>query len=113
MRVLSNATLFTAPGAGATHWVEHLRTADLSVGTYSIAAGGVDGQQPHTEDEIYVVTAGRAVIESAGASAEVTTGSVIFVPAGEPHRFTRISEDLAVLVVFGPAEFSRAGRRRG
>jgi quercetin dioxygenase-like cupin family protein len=109
MRVLANATRFTTPDDGATHWVEHLRTADLSVGTYSIAAGGVVDQTPHTEDEIYVVTAGHAVIESGGASAEVATGSVIFVPAGEPHRFTRISEDLAVLVVFGPAEFTRAG----
>jgi len=115
MRVLANATLFTPPGTRATHWAEHLRTADLSVGTYSIAAGGVDDQKPHTEDEIYVVTAGRAVIEAAGVSAEVGTGSVIFVPAGEPHRFTQISEDLAVLVVFGPAEFTRAdaGRRQG
>jgi quercetin dioxygenase-like cupin family protein len=109
MRILANATRFTAPGTEATHWVEHLRTADLSVGTYSVAAGGIDHQTPHTEDEIYVVTAGRAVIESGGAAAEVATGSVIFVAAGEPHRFTRITEDLAVLVVFGPAEFTRAG----
>jgi mannose-6-phosphate isomerase-like protein (cupin superfamily) len=28
---------------------------------------------------------------------------VIFVPAGEEHRFTDITEDLALLVVFGPA----------
>jgi quercetin dioxygenase-like cupin family protein len=28
---------------------------------------------------------------------------VIFVPAGEEHRFVDVSEDLALLVVFGPA----------
>ena len=40
-------------------WVEHLRVRDLSVGTYSIPAGGTDNQEPHAEDEIYLVTAGR------------------------------------------------------
>ncbi|MFI5933798.1 cupin domain-containing protein [Actinoplanes sp. NPDC051494] len=107
MRILADATRFTSPTDGATHWVEHLRTADLSVGTYCVAAGGADDQTPHTEDEIYVVTAGRAVLEAGGARAEVTAGSVIFVPAGEEHRFTRITEDLALLVIFGPAEFTR------
>jgi quercetin dioxygenase-like cupin family protein len=33
---------------------------------------------------------------------------VIFVPAGEEHRFTNVTEDLALLVIFGPAEESRA-----
>ena len=28
---------------------------------------------------------------------------MIFVPAGEEHRFTDVTEDLALLVVFGPA----------
>jgi quercetin dioxygenase-like cupin family protein len=38
----------------------------------------------------------------------VQPGSVIYVPAGEEHRFTDIAEDLAVVVFFGPAEYSRA-----
>jgi mannose-6-phosphate isomerase-like protein (cupin superfamily) len=33
---------------------------------------------------------------------------VIFVPALEEHRFTNVTEDLALLVIFGPAEESRA-----
>jgi hypothetical protein len=33
---------------------------------------------------------------------------VIFVPAGEEHRFEEVTEDLALLVVFGPAYGSRA-----
>ena len=57
MQVLSEAGAFTAPGSGSgVHWTEHLRVSDLSVGTYSIAAGADDDQEPHTEDEIYVVT---------------------------------------------------------
>ena len=39
---------------------------------------------------------------------EVSTGSVIFVPALEEHRFVDITERLSLVVVFGPAEGSRA-----
>ena len=109
MQVIGGAGEFTVPSAGeGAAWVEHLRVTDLSVGTYSIPAGGTDGQSPHTEDEIYVVTAGRATLESAGDRAEVRPGTVIYVPAGEVHRFTDIGEDLAVVVFFAPAEDSRA-----
>ncbi|HEX5187983.1 MAG TPA: cupin domain-containing protein [Streptosporangiaceae bacterium] len=105
MRIIAGAGTFTR--GEPTHWAEQLRVPDLSVGTYSIPAGGVDDQQPHTEDEIYVVTAGQAMFEAAGDRVAVGPGSVIFVPAHEDHRFTDITEDLATVVVFGPAEGSR------
>ncbi|MEV4541450.1 cupin domain-containing protein [Micromonospora echinaurantiaca] len=108
MRIIEGAGVWTPPVGAANDWVEHLRVPDLSVGTYCIPAGGVDDQSPHTEDEIYVVTAGRARIATPGGAAEVGPGSVIFVPAGEEHRFVEITEDLALLVVFGPAYGSRA-----
>ena len=41
-------------------------------------------------------------------SAGIGPGSVIFVPAGEQHRFTDVTEDLALLVVFAPAYDSRS-----
>jgi mannose-6-phosphate isomerase-like protein (cupin superfamily) len=109
MQVLGSAGLYTAPGTGSgVHWAEHLKVSDLSVGTYSITAGADDDQEPHTEDEIYVVTAGQATLEAGGRAAPVGPGSVIYVPAGEPHRFTGVSSDLAVVVLFAPAEYSRA-----
>lgn len=109
MNVIAGAGEFTVPPTGhSATWVEHLRVADLSVGTYSIPAGGTDEQSPHTEDEIYVVAAGRARLESGGEVAEVGPGSAVYVPAGEVHRFADITEDLAVLVLFAPAEDSRA-----
>jgi mannose-6-phosphate isomerase-like protein (cupin superfamily) len=107
MYVIAGATRFTSSADGRAHWREHFRTGDLSVGTYSIPAGGADGQSPHSEDEIYVVLGGRAVLQAGGESEAVAAGSVVFVPAGEPHAFTEVVEDLTVLVVFGPAEFSR------
>jgi len=76
----------------------------LSVGTYSLPAGGTDPQRPHTEDEIYVCTSGRATLWTPTGSAPMVPGSVAFVPAGEEHRFIDVDEDFTVLVVFGPAE---------
>ncbi|MFD0745189.1 cupin domain-containing protein [Phytohabitans flavus] len=80
---------------------------DLSVGTYCIPVGGEDTQSPHTEDEVYVVAAGRARLTAESGTVDVGPGSVVFVPAGEEHRFTDITEDLTVLVFFGPAEYTR------
>ncbi|WP_204046318.1 cupin domain-containing protein [Acrocarpospora phusangensis] len=110
MKIVTGAGEWTQPAAGAANdWVEQLKVPDLSVGTYCIPAGGVDDQSPHTEDEIYVVTSGRARIVAASGDAVVGPGSVIFVPAGEEHRFVDVTEDLALLVVFGPAYGSRTG----
>ena len=109
MKLISEAGRFTPPDRGAgRHWVEHLRAADLSVGSYSIPRGGVDDQVPHTEDEIYVVTAVRAVLRAGRRSVQVGPGSVIYVGAGETHRFTDITEDLAAVVLFAPAEGTRS-----
>ena len=77
------------------------------MGTYSIPAGGLDDQQPHREDEIYVVQAGAATLVTDSGTAEVGPGSVIFVPAGEQHRFTDIQGGLSLLVVFAPPYGSR------
>ena len=96
----------------SAHWVEHLRVPALSVGTYSLPAGGSDPQSPHTEDEIYLVTRGRATLWTRSGSAPMRLGDVAFVPAGEEHRFVDIVEDFAVVVVFGPAEYSRAQEAR-
>jgi mannose-6-phosphate isomerase-like protein (cupin superfamily) len=109
MKVIRNAGRFTAPaGQDANHWVEHLSVADLSVGTYSIPAGGADDQEPHTEDEIYVVTAGQAVLRAGPDSARVSPGSVIYVAAAEEHRFTDVTGDFAAVVLFAPAEGTRS-----
>jgi len=107
VRIIEGAGSYNQPGEGTSHWIEHLKVPDLSVGTYSIPAGGVDEQSPHTEDEVYVVAAGRARLESADGAVEVRPGSVLYVPAGESHRFVDVTADLALIVLFAPAEYSR------
>ena len=88
---------------------EFLRVPDLSVGIYALDVGAVDGQQPHTEDEVYVVLEGRSRFTAADETRDVGPGDTIFVAAHVPHRFHDITEPLRLIVVFAPAEYSRAG----
>ena len=95
---------FSIPAASRHSYEEFIRSADLSVGVYRLAVGAVDAQQPHTEDEVYYVIAGRAKFTSGGETVDVAPRHCLFVPAGEPHGFSDIIEPLEVLVFFGPAE---------
>lgn len=88
---------------------EFLSVPDLSGGLYVLEAGATDPQSPHTEDELYIVMSGRARIIVGDEEAPVGPGSVVFVAANAPHRFVDITERLVLIVVFGPAEYSRAG----
>jgi len=83
-------------------------TGTLSLTVARWAAGSVDDQQPHTEDEVYYVAAGRGVLTIGGETVPVGPGSVAFVAADVEHRFGQISEDLEVLVFWSPARHSNA-----
>lgn len=71
----------------------------LEIGVYVLVAPEPDRQQPHEDDEVYVVLDGRGVLEVEGESVPLTTGQAAFVPAGAEHRFTGY-EGLSVLVIF-------------
>ncbi len=95
-------------------YLEFIRTHDLSVGVYVLPAGAADPQAPHTEDEVYHVISGRATIRVGDEDRAVQAGSVVFVGADVEHRFHDIEEELVVLVVFGPAEYThRVDHQRG
>src|SRR5579875_1966644 len=89
----------SARAAGAEGpYLEFLRRPSLSAGIYVIPAGGLDRQQPHTEDEVYCVLQGRGAITVAGEEQQVGPGSVVFVAAGVEHRFHDVAAALSVLV---------------
>ena len=93
---------------GDPSYDEFVRVPALSAGTYVVPAGAVDGQQPHREDEVYVVLRGSGRFTGAGSTVDIGPGSVLFVPAFEEHRFHHVTETLEVVVVFGPAETAPA-----
>ena len=80
----------------------------MSMGLYVLAAGAVDGQSPHTEDEAYIVLAGRARFTAGDRTQDVAPGDTIVVRAGLPHLFHDITDELRLIVVFAPPEGSSA-----
>ncbi|MEU6862462.1 cupin domain-containing protein [Streptomyces sp. NPDC046876] len=85
-------------------YLQFLHERNMSVGLYALDAGQSDPQQPHRQDEVYFVVSGRASITVGEETTTVARGSVVYVPAGVPHKFHHITEDLKVLVVFSPPE---------
>jgi mannose-6-phosphate isomerase-like protein (cupin superfamily) len=85
-------------------YLQFLRGRHMSVGLYALDRGEQDPQRPHGQDEVYLVVSGRAMITVGDEVTAVARGSVVYVPAGVPHKFHHISEDLRVMVVFAPPE---------
>jgi mannose-6-phosphate isomerase-like protein (cupin superfamily) len=71
----------------------------LEIGVYVLVAPEPDRQQPHADDEIYVVLEGSGVLEVSGEPVPLDKGDAVFVEAGADHRFTAY-ERLSVLVLF-------------
>src|SRR5438034_11579253 len=107
MDVFDAAELLAGRDLGEHTYAEFFRADTLSVGLSVWPAGTIDGQQPHAEDEVYYVVAGRGQIQVARESHAVQAGSVIFVAAGAEHHFHAIEETLKVVVFWAPPHHSR------
>ena len=59
-----------------------------------------DKQQPHRQDELYVIASGHAVFNRNGDRAGCKQGDILFVPAGMQHCFENFSHDFATWVIF-------------
>ncbi|MBA2570772.1 MAG: cupin domain-containing protein [Chloroflexi bacterium] len=104
MKAFDLASLLESRAGSADAYLEFIREASMSVGLYVLAAGAVDGQSPHGEDEIYVVMAGRSQFTAGGQTRDIAPGDVLFVAAEAPHRFHDIEEELVLIVIFAPPE---------
>ena len=71
----------------------------LELGVYVLVAPEPDRQQPHEDDEVYVVLEGTGTLEVEGNELELSEGEAAFVAARAEHRFTSY-ESLSLLVVF-------------
>jgi mannose-6-phosphate isomerase-like protein (cupin superfamily) len=93
-----NAAKGRLEAAGGGYEIVH-ESPGIEVGVYVLVAPEPDRQQPHEDDELYVVLEGRGVLEVEGEQVAVSEGKAAFVPAGADHRFTGY-EGLTVVVIF-------------
>jgi mannose-6-phosphate isomerase-like protein (cupin superfamily) len=91
----------TLERAGEQRFVELFRRGPVSLELY--APRGVDTQQAHLQDEIYVVVSGTGDFINGPRRRPFGPGDAMFVPAGVVHRFENFTDDFMVWVVFcGP-----------
>src|SRR5207248_8696217 len=71
----------------------------LELGVYVLVAPEPDRQQPHEDDEVYVVQEGRGTLDVEGKRFDLHEGDSVYGRAGAEHRFVGY-EQLSVLVIF-------------
>lgn len=64
------------------------------------APRGVDTQQPHTRDELYIVIQGSGFYSDGESRVPFVAGDCLFAPAGVAHRFEDFTDDLTTWVIF-------------
>ncbi|TAE08024.1 MAG: cupin domain-containing protein [Bacteroidetes bacterium] len=79
-------------------YLELFRHGKVSVEIYKPVM--VDLQQPHDQDELYVIMAGKGDFYLEGETRPFQAGDVLFVPAQAVHRFLNFSDDFTTWVIF-------------
>jgi len=78
-----------------------LQHGSLEIGYYR--PRDTDPQQPHEQDEVYIVETGCGHFVVGDERSPFEPGEALFVPAGVVHRFEDFSDDFAAWVIFyGP-----------
>ncbi len=78
-----------------------IQNGTMHVGMYQ--PKGMDQQRPHEQDEVYIIMQGTGTFINGDQKSDFKAGDVLFVAAGEEHRFENFSEDFLTWVVFyGP-----------
>jgi mannose-6-phosphate isomerase-like protein (cupin superfamily) len=99
LKAFSGLDQLTGPDGARS--IELFRHGTLTVNLY--APRGSDPQTPHSQDEIYVIVSGTGRFRRGAEETSFGPGDVLFVPAGEEHRFLQFTDDFATWVFFyGP-----------
>jgi mannose-6-phosphate isomerase-like protein (cupin superfamily) len=89
------------PADTASRFAQVFSHGTLRLGLY--APRGSDPQQPHDQDEVYIILRGNGWFVNGESRHEFGPGDALFVPAGVTHRFEDFSDDLSIWVIFyGP-----------
>ncbi|MEM9326984.1 MAG: cupin domain-containing protein [Bacteroidota bacterium] len=63
----------------------------------------VDLQEPHDQDEVYIIISGSGTFVRGTQRTSFTEGDLLFAPAGQSHYFEDFTDDFRTWVIFyGP-----------
>lgn len=82
-------------------FITFFKRGDFSVELY--APRGTDNQEPHDQDEVYIVASGSGMFRRGEERTPFQPGDFLFAAAGSPHRFEEFTDDFQTWVIFfGP-----------
>lgn len=92
----------------ADRYAEAIRHGTMNAGIY--APHSTDEQEPHDQDELYVVVSGSGFFVVGEERHPFGPGDLLFVEAGANHHFESFTPDFAVWAIFyGPTGGEKAG----
>lgn len=89
-------------------WLGFIDHANMFVGLYELKDSAVDEQKPHSLDEVYYIIDGKATMEVGDQSFPVKEGAIVYVKAGETHRFTNLQDSVSAIVFFSKTDPSNS-----
>jgi mannose-6-phosphate isomerase-like protein (cupin superfamily) len=98
MRITVNDALDALQAHSDKPFLELFRKGQFSAEIY--VPVGKDLQQPHAQDEVYVVISGTGIFQNGPERHPFGPGDFLFVPAGVEHRFLDFTEDFKTWVIF-------------
>jgi mannose-6-phosphate isomerase-like protein (cupin superfamily) len=110
-RLTTAAALNALQGDEGARYKALFGHASLEVGIYRPPA--IDPQQPHRRDELYVIISGSGQFVNGTTRRPFEPGEVLFVAAGEVHRFEDFTADFAAWVFFYGPDGGEAAAARG
>lgn len=87
-------------GMGNDWYCTFLQRDSMDVGILRLAAGEMDPQSAHVNDEIYYIIRGDGFLRVEDKDIPVKENMVIFVPARKRHKFHSNTKELVALYVF-------------
>lgn len=60
----------------------------------------IDLQEPHTQDELYIIISGKSNFYNDGDTTNFKALDALFKPASKEHRFQNFTDDFATWIIF-------------
>ena len=98
MKISVNEALQALQSHEGKTFLQLFRHGTMSVEIYQ--PKGRDLQQPHLQDEVYVVMSGSGIFQNGAKKHPFGPGDLLFVPAGVEHCFLDFTEDFKTWVIF-------------
>ncbi|WIV66884.1 cupin domain-containing protein [Natrialbaceae archaeon AArc-T1-2] len=82
---------------------EVLEAGPITVDVGKYPADSAAPKNPHNEEELYYVLSGSGKIRVGDDTHDIEAGDLVYVEPSLEHDFFKITEDITVMIILGPA----------